>query len=139
MLCYNSCDLTHISPYCPHRLAVRTPAFQAGCTGSIPVGGTNFSRGWVRSSVVEHSPFKRRVMGSNPIGPSNATFLKDQLLRMTLHDIFTTEHNHLRKEMADLESALSSNSNELETRFLALQKSVREHLHKEDAVYYPYV
>src|SRR5437660_685989 len=25
---------------------------------------------WVRSSGVEHSPFKRRVMGSNPIGPT---------------------------------------------------------------------
>jgi NAD(P)-dependent dehydrogenase (short-subunit alcohol dehydrogenase family) len=26
---------------------------------------------WVRSSVVEHSPFKRRVVGSNPTGPTD--------------------------------------------------------------------
>src|SRR5262245_20393098 len=58
---------------------------------------------------------------------------------MTLHEIFIADHKRLRQEIAALQTAVAKKSPGLEEMYLAFQKHAREHLLKEDGVYYPHV
>jgi len=58
---------------------------------------------------------------------------------MTIHDVFSADHNHLRQRIQELQTAIDKNSSSLESLFLTFQKEARAHFHKEDDVYYPYV
>ena len=51
--------------------AVKTPPFHGGNRGSIPLGVT-ILYGSI-AQLGEHLPYKQRVIGSSPIGPTSVT------------------------------------------------------------------
>jgi iron-sulfur cluster repair protein YtfE (RIC family) len=55
---------------------------------------------------------------------------------MNVHQLFLSEHTALRQHIADVQKALKSSPASVEELYPRLQEALRNHLRKEDTVYY---
>lgn len=55
---------------------------------------------------------------------------------MTVHELLSNEHRDLRRRVAELQTALTKNPQQLSELFPLFQEAVRRHIQREDSIYY---